>query len=170
VKKLPRIIRIVAVAMSLMVTGCAAVVPKVESVKTKMPEGAAADASTQPLLDELAASGMTLDDLFAQIFYKAIGPMKAKLPEKLNDGMELYDVSGSGRQFTYWVRLVKADAAEFNTLKTYQYFRSTLAAICTQPQILRVMRLGGTYRYNYVGRDMMPVTSVVMSASDCKLS
>lgn len=165
-----KIIRIMAVAVPMMIAGCSTGLPKDKDVKAGMPEGAAVDASTQPVVDELAAAGMTLDDLFAQIFYKAIGPMKAKLPEKLNDGMELYDVSGSGRQFTYWVRLVKADAAEFDTLKTYQNFRSRLAAICTQPQMLRVMKLGGTYRYNYVGRDMMPVTSVVMSASDCKPS
>ncbi|MFJ5236081.1 hypothetical protein ACIP86_04990 [Pseudomonas neuropathica] len=157
----------VAVAISFMVAGCGAVAPKVEGGKAGMSGGAVADAGTKPLVDELAASGLTLDDLFAQIFFKAIGPMKAKLPEKLNDDVELYDVSGSGRQFTYWVRLLKGDAADFDTLKVYKYAKSTMATICTQPQMLRVMKLGGTYRYNYVGRDKMPVTSVVMSADDC---
>ena len=145
------------------------------SATTALLLAAAAGASAAPQADEaertraeLAARGMTLDDLFQQIFAQAIPPLKAQLPQRMNDEMELYDVSGRGTEMTYSVRLLLGNADSFDKAKAREFARSTLVpSVCAKPDMLQIMKIGGTYRYDYVGLDNKPVTSVVVAAKDC---
>lgn len=127
--------------------------------------------SNEQLKEHLAAEGSSIDDVLQKAFAISINMMSANLPEMLNPESELYKVSASEREFTYWIRLVARDASGFDPDKLQQIVRANLLpSICGAADMKRMMSLGASYRYQLAGRDTKPITSVVFSASDCTSS
>ncbi len=74
--------------------------------------------------------------------------MRATLPVMVDDGTLLYDVSGKNREWNYWYRMLEYKASDIPAL---------------------MLKIGGSYRYNYADKDMHPIMSIVINSTDCGL-
>lgn len=148
---------------ALLLSTCASAAPTPQRIPDSV--------SNEQLKEHLAAEGSSVDDVLNKSFAIAIQMMSPALPEMLNPETELYKVSASDREFTYWIRLVARDANGFDPDKLRQIFRSNLLpSICSAPDVVRMMGLGASYRYQLAGRDRKPITSVEFSTNDCTSS
>ena len=126
--------------------------------------------SEHAVTDALRSKGRSMDDLFKELFARGIPKMRATLPVMVDDGTLLYDVSGKNREWNYWYRMLEYKASDIPALK----FKKELAPlvtkkVCSTPSMMGMLKIGGSYRYNYADKDMRPIMSIAINSTDCGL-
>ncbi|HCR1674869.1 TPA: hypothetical protein ONB00_003386 [Pseudomonas aeruginosa] len=127
--------------------------------------GVSAEATRQAL----AAKGMTEDDFFRMLFARGIPRAKQDLPKMVDAETEFYDVTGSGREWGYWYRFRRYASRDLDPAAVKKALGpEIISKVCATPNMVSpFMEMGGTYRYNYVGRDGQLIMSVRVSRQDC---
>ncbi|WP_311133378.1 MULTISPECIES: hypothetical protein [Pseudomonas] len=127
--------------------------------------GVSAEATRQAL----AAKGMTEDDFFRMLFARGIPRAKQDLPKMVDAETEFYDVTGSGREWGYWYRFRRYASRDLDPAAVKKALGpEIISKVCATPNMVSpFMEMGGTYRYNYVGRDGQLIMSVQVSRQDC---
>ena len=127
--------------------------------------GVSAEATRQAL----AAKGMSEDDFFRELFSRGIPRATQGLPKMVDADTQLYDVTGKGREWGYWYRIARYSSRELDPAVVKKAIApSLISQVCSTPAMVRpFMDLGGSYRYNYVGKDGKLVTSILVSRQDC---
>lgn len=117
----------------------------------------------------LAAKGMTEDEFFQFIFSRGVPRIKQDLPKMLDADTQFYDVTGSGREWGYWYKFTRYASKDLNPAAVKKEFSpGIIAEVCSRPSMIRpFMEMGGTYRYNYVGKDNKFIVSVLVSWENC---
>ncbi|HCF1757031.1 MULTISPECIES: hypothetical protein [Pseudomonas] len=128
--------------------------------------GVSAEATRQAL----AAKGMTEDDFFRMLFTRGIPRAKQGLPKMIDPETQLYDVTGSGREWGYWYRFRSYSSKDLDPAQVKKALApGVISKVCSTPSMVSpFMDMGGIYRYNYVGRDGRLITSVQVHRQDCQ--
>ncbi|WP_240922978.1 MULTISPECIES: hypothetical protein [Pseudomonadaceae] len=129
----------------------------------------AGEVSAEAVRQALATKGMTEEDFFREVFARGVPRAKQDLPKMVDTETQFYDVTGSGREWGYWYRLNKYTSQDMDPAAAKRALApGIIAKVCSTPSMVRpFMEMGGTYRYNYVGRDGQLITSIQVSRQDC---
>lgn len=161
-----RMIYCTAMSAMLAVQGCAYTgKPEQASSGTGCTIGGAI--SAEQFRQALAAKGITEDDFFRELFDQGVPKAKQGLPKMVDAEMQIYDVTGSGREWGYWYRFPRQSSRIDPTALKNGIAPGIVNKICSTPATATFMALGGSYRYNYVAKDGKLITSISVSQQDC---